>query len=450
MAPWPSGRAEDIQEAWTIALQLNDRLLAQQDDSRAAASSVAAARSARLPSLRNQTFNAVFTPQPGISAPIPAALGAPGSGGAIGIGAAGLPIAGQQTDIPLSNTALSVPLYNGGRLKHNVGAAAAQLGAQRAEEFRTALDLKLTVAEAYVGVLRAEKDLAVSESNVARLSAFLRDVQNRQSEGLATLNDRLSADVSLSNARQDRIRIQKNLWAAWARYNRYLGRPLTATARLAELSVPPDSGDIDDLTSMSLRSRPELAAAGEATIQALTAEAIRARPELVGLTEQARSLAEQAESARAGTRPEVTFNVGYTYIGLNGLSHQNFLTSLVSVNWTLGDFGATRHRTESLRGQERAALHRREDAAADIALEVRTNWLDLAEARRRIPVTRQAIAQAEENTRVLRDRYREGLSTYTQVLDGEALWVQTYTNYYAAVYDAVLATYRVQRAVGVL
>jgi len=449
MVPWSSGRAEDLNEAWAIALQVNGRLLSQQDESRAAASSVAAARSARLPSVKNQTFNAILTPQPALSTVGLGTSGPAGSGGT-GVAGAGLPLLGQgQSDIPLTNTAVSVPLYSGGRLKHNVEAAAAQLGAQRAEEFRTALDLKLTVAEAYIGVLRAEKDLAVTGSNVARLSAFLRDVQNRQSEGLATLNDKLSAEVSLANAQQAQIRIQKNLSAAWARYNRYLGRPLTSTTRLSELSLPPAPGDIDDLTSITLRSRPELAAS-EAAIQALTAEAMRARPELVGLTEQARSLAEQAESARAGTRPEVTLNVGHTFIGLNALSHQNFLTSLVAVNWTLSDAGATRHRTESLRGQERAALHRRADTAADIALEVRSNWLDLAEARRRIPVTRQAIAQAEENTKVLLDRYREGLSTYTQVLDGEALRVQTYTNYYAAVYDSVVAAFRLKRAVGFL
>ena len=192
-----------------------------------------------------------------------------------------------RSDIPLTNTAVVVPLYSGGRLKHNVEAAAAQLGAQRAEEFRTVLDLKLTVAEAYVGVLRAEKDLAVSESNVARLSAFLQDVQNRKSEGLATLNDKLSAEVSLANARQDQIRVQKNLSAAWARYNRYLGRPLTATTRLADVSVPEASGDIDDLTSMTLRSKPECAAASEAEIQSLTAQALRAatragRPDRAG------------------------------------------------------------------------------------------------------------------------------------------------------------------------
>ncbi len=443
-----SARAEDLNEAWAIALQVNSRLLAQQEDSGAAASSVAAARSARLPAVRNQTFNANLYPPPGFSAGGSGMSGTAGSAGAAGAGL-GLLGAGQ-SDIPLSNTAVVVPLYSGGRLKHNVEAAAAQLGAQRAEEFRTALDLKLTVAQAFVGVLRAQKDLAVTESNIARLSAFLRDVQNRKSEGLATLNDKLSAELSLSNARQNQITAQKSLSVAWARYNRYLCRPLTFTTRLSEVSVPAASGDIDDLTSMALRSRPELATASEAEIQALTAEALSARPELVGLTEQARSLAAQAESAKAGTRPTVTLSAGYTFVGLNALSHQNFLTSLVSVDWTLSDADATRRRTESLHGQERAALHRRADAAADIALEVRSNWLDLAEARRRIPVSRQAITQAEENVKVLLDRYREGLSTYSQVLDAESLRIQTFTNYYAAVYDAVLAAFRLKRAIGSL
>ncbi len=412
---------------------------------------VDAARSARLPSIKNQTYNALLAPTPGFSTPSQSSGGNAGAGGGVGAGAAGFGLLGQgQSDLPLSNTALTFPVYSGGRLKHNVEAASAQLGVQRAEEFRTALDLKLTVAESFVAVLRAEKDLAVALSNVSRLSAFLRDVQNRKTVGMATLNDKLSAEVSLSNAQQEHIRAQKNLSAAWARYNRYLGRPLTAVTKLAELSVPEASGDIDDLTSMALRSHPEFATASEAEIQALTATAMQARPELVSLNEQARSLAEQAEAARAGTRPTVTVNAGYTYLGFNALSHQNFLTSLVAVNWTLTDAGATRRKVEALRGQELAALRRRADAAADITLEVRTYWLDLAEARRRIPVTRQAITQAEENVKVLTDRYRESLSTYTQVLDAEALRVRTFTNYYEAVYDAVLGAYRLKRAAGTL
>jgi outer membrane protein len=63
-------------------------------------------------------------------------------------------------------------------------------------------------------------------------------------------------------------------------------------------------------------------------------------------------------------------------------------------------------------------------------------------------VTRRPVTQAEENVKVLSDRYREGLGTYTQVLDAESLRVQTFTNYDAALYDAILSAFRLKRASG--
>jgi outer membrane protein TolC len=89
-------------------------------------------------------------------------------------------------------------------------------------------------------------------------------------------------------------------------------------------------------------------------------------------------------------------------------------------------------------------------SAEGISLHGRCYWLDLAEGRRGIPVTRQAIDQSEENVKALLDRYREGLSTYTQVLAAEALRVQSFTSFYAALYDSALADFRLRRSVGCL
>jgi outer membrane protein TolC len=95
-------------------------------------------------------------------------------------------------------------------------------------------------------------------------------------------------------------------------------------------------------------------------------------------------------------------------------------------------------------------MKRRADAAAAVALEVRTRWLDLRQSRLRIriPVARLATAQAEENINVVADRYREQLSTYTEVLDAENRRVQSLTNFYNAIYDESLALFRLHRAVG--
>ena len=140
--------------------------------------------------------------------------------------------------------------------------------------------------------------------------------------------------------------------------------------------------------------------------------------------------------------------MAYVYLGQNNLMPQGIGAATFYADWTITDSGATRRRAAATRQQERAALKRRADTAADIALQVRTRWLDLLQARRRIPVAKLAIIQAEENINVVTDRYRQQLSIYTEVLDAETRRVQSLNNFYNAIYDENLALFRLHRAVG--
>ena len=140
--------------------------------------------------------------------------------------------------------------------------------------------------------------------------------------------------------------------------------------------------------------------------------------------------------------------MGFVYLGSNNLIPQGIGAATFYADWTITDCGATRRRAAAIQQQERAALRRRADAADDIALQVRTRWLDLQQSRRKVPVARLAIIQAEENTHVIADRYRQQLSTYTEVLDAELRRVQSLNNFYNAVYDENLAGLRLRRAVG--
>lgn len=446
--------AENLNDAWTRVLEVNRGLKAEQLTSEAQGLNAEAAHSARMPSVGNFTVNTVLTPSPSVVTPNRGGgasqnQGNQGGGGtAIVPGGGGFAFFGQgQNNFPLTNTYIKQPIYTGGRLLRNEDAARAQLDAQRSEEVRTALDLKQTVGEAYVGVLRAQRGLGVAESNVKRLKSFVRDVKNRLEEGLATRNDELSAEVSLSEAQQGLIEAQRELASAWARYNRYLCRAATVVVPLEEVLVPPSNAPAA-LADEAIRRRPEFAHLAASEIAALEAEALRIRPELVALTEQARGYAAQADAQMANLRPQVNLYGGYTFFGDKAFATKNYLSGTVLVSWNIFDSGATRRRSEAIRQQERATLSRRADLAADIALDVRTRWLELEETRRRIPLARVAVTQSEENVNVVTDRYREGLATYTQVLDAESQRIRSYDNYYNAVYDSVLASIRLHRAVG--
>lgn len=450
-------RAEGLAQAWEIALRVNQGLQAQQLQSVASGLDLAAARSARLPTVRSTNYNVLLSNTPATKSPLTSSsTSGSGStaGGTAGASAlAGLPtyfhiLGPNQTDLPISLTFASVPLYTGGRLLRNIDAAGQQVVQQRSSEFRTALDLKLTVAEAYVAVLRARRSLEVTQSNVASLGSFARDTRNRRVQGLAIRSDELAADVSLANAQLGEIQARNTLETAWATYNRYVCRPMGTVVELEELSAPPPDADWSELARQAIRANSDFAGMSDPEVAAMTDQAFRARPELAGLTAQARALDAQADSTLATIRPQVNAGGGFVFLGAQNNAPQGIGTAYVSLNWEFTDGGVSRRRAAALRERERATIKQRADTAADIALQVRTRWLDLRQARLRVPVARFAVSQAEENIKVVTDRYREGLSTYTEVLDAENRRIQSLNNFYNALYDESLALFRLRRAVG--
>jgi len=405
--------AETLQQAWDTALAVDHGLKAVQENTAAAAQQVQAAEAARLPGL---DVGAGYTTRDN----------APGATTNVG---------GVPADFPTGernsrsyNATLSMPLYTSGRISSGIDAARASYEAAQLDESNRSLDLKLRVAQAFVEVLRAERGLAVAESHVTSLEAHVRDVQNRYDQAMVAQNDLLAAQVQLADARQESIKAGNRLDIARAGYNRLLGRPLAQGVSLQDLSPEPVSE----------------------TLEALAARALEQRSELASLTQEVQALHRQARSVRAQSRPQVALNGGYAFQENQYQAHEGQWSATLGLQWKVFDGGILRHQAGATERQAAAVQQQYEDLASEISLQVRQAWLDVQETRKRIVVTKSAIAQAEENLTVNRDRYENGLSTNTEVLDAETLRTRSQNNHANAVYDAVLATLRLRRAVGQL
>ena len=448
-----TARGEDLAQAWGIALGVNQGLQAQQETSVSAGFNVKAAESARYVTVRSQNYNTILSASPATRANFDNQNGKNGGTSNPAFSSIGsLPsvyvLGKNQTFLPFSLTQATLPIYTGGRLIRTADAARANLGAQKTVEQTTAIDLKLTVAEAYIGVLRARRNLETARSNVEQLASFARDVRNRLDQGLAIRSDDLAAQVSLANAQLNEITSRTALESAYATYNRYLCRSLDVMVDLDEISVLPPDADWRAMAEQAVRSRAEFAGMKSEEVRELTGQAIRLRPELAGLGEQARSLKAQSDATLAILRPQVTVTGGFLFNGAEQFIPQGYGLAGLNVDWTLTDSGRTRRQTSALRAQERAALKRKADLAADVALQVRTRWLDLQTSRQRVPIARFAVDQANENVKVITDRYRQQLATYTEVLDAETRRITSLNGFYNAIYDENLALFRLKRAVG--
>ena len=404
--------AETLEDAWKAALTADQRLQASRKNVEANREMLSAAKAERLPAVAIESGYTVLNHSPAASINNPQ-----------------FPM----KQFPLSEdkslsykTTLSIPLFTSGRISYGIDAASSGLKTAVQDEIKTFLDVKLSVADAYIGILRAKRGVEVADSNVATLSAHARDVSNFYEQGMITKNDLLSSQVSLADARQRLTQSLNAMNIAHASYNRFLGRPLDQKVAIDDLSAEPVKPKVEDLTNKALITRPEL----------------------IVLSEQAEALRFQAASLSSSTWPQLSLSGGYNYQENKYMVFQNLWSATLGLKWDVFDGGVARHNANALIQKAESLMNLRNDAASIISLQVRQACLDVEETHKRIDVTRNAVAQSEENLKVVKDRYREGVGTNTEVLDAEILRTRSHTNYYNAIYDAVMANIRLKYAAG--
>jgi outer membrane protein TolC len=321
---------------------------------------------------------------------------------------------------------VDVPLYTSGRIRAGIHAAEARLSAAAVGQDETRGQLKLEVAETYLAVLRAQRELEVCQQAVRSLQSHYRDVQLLFSHQQVPENDLLSARVALADAQQKLIQARNNLDICRSAYNRQLGRALETPVCLAEVE-------------------PQFAAE---ELRQLTEEAIRNRPVITSLGLQAQALQHQAEAVRAKSAPQVTLRGEYAFEENRYRNPEGLAAVGVGLTWNAFDAGRNRHEAAALLHQAESVRRLLLDAQSRVALEVRRAWLEMQQSHKRLEVTAEAIRWADENLRIVRKRYLAGLATNTEVLEAETQRAHASRNHYHALYDAVLAELRLQYATG--
>lgn len=410
---------ESLQDAWTMALARDASVAAAQADVEAATAGERAARAARLPRLEATGGYTRYDTAPALSIVTP------------GLSFSSPPIF-DDDDTVMAGAQLSLPLYTGGAVSASIRAARLAREAAEAVGEQSVADLRLDVAERYVGVLRARRALASAEASVTSLAAHVADVEVMVQREMVATSDLLAARVALANATQQRVRAGNGVQLAEAAYNRRLGQPLD---RVPEIE---DRASLNGLPEET-RDLPTLLATASAN-----------RSELRALEARAGALEAQGRAERARLLPRIELQGGWQHLETTVLDREEFSSIGVGFRWTLFDGGQALNQARALERAGRAARLRREDAGAVLQLQVREAWLGLGEADARRTASREAVEQAEENLRISRELYGAGLASNTQVLDAIALRVAAANNRDDAAMDFELARLRLARATGEL
>jgi outer membrane protein TolC len=186
----------------------------------------------------------------------------------------------------------------------------------------------------------------------------------------------------------------------------------------------------------------------------LIAEARAQRPELKSLECRVKAAGDAVRVARAGWYPQVALTGNYYYSRPNQryFPTKDELKSSwdvgVGAAWDVWNWGTAAHQTTEAKAQLsqlQAALAQLQDA---IALEVTQDYLNLKRAEEKALLVGKAIAQADENLRVVTAGFKAGAVLSSELLDAEVSLLQAQLNRTQALVDLELAQAKLNKTLG--
>ncbi len=331
------------------------------------------------------------------------------------------------------STYLSQPIFTGFRLTSTYRLA--QLGVDLARlEMRLArLDLVVAVKEAYLEYLRAQKSWKVAKQAVRQLKAHLKVSQDFYDVGIIPINDVLKTKVGLSGAQQQEVKAKNAVDLARSKLNVLLGRPVQQALEVQDiLRYQPVDIDYARAHRIALEKRPEL-------------KALALRLEQAG---QAVTQAQSQYYPQVSLRGAYNFTSDKPELGDNDYYDPSGWEVSTQVEWTFWEWGRTKHRVSRRQAQRRRLGMLQSDLKDQVGLQVKQALLFLRESEKNISTARISIAQAKENYRITLERFKEQLTTNTELLDAQVLLTHAQNNYFSALTVYNVAKARLWRFMG--
>jgi outer membrane protein TolC len=128
-------------------------------------------------------------------------------------------------------------------------------------------------------------------------------------------------------------------------------------------------------------------------------------------------------------------------------SYSKFTTSdwnkrvmgFVTVQVPLSSLWSERHEYKRKKIEEQKSLDFRQDKREMISLQIQDAYDNLVSTYKQTQVAQKSIARADENVRINREHYREGLTTMTALLDAQRQQQQAMSQYNSAVSEYLQA-----------
>ena len=324
------------------------------------------------------------------------------------------------------------PLYEGGRIRGSIRRAEIEERIARLGTEADCAEVKLELLRQYMNLFGLWKECDVLHRNIEESERRLKDIRQMKTEGLITNNDVLRSEMRLTDDRLslreaiDNARIASQQLDIWMGIDE--GTIILPDATLLHLAVEPTPYE----------AYVDAACENDPSLRVLRAQTDLARNEV--------------RLARATYYPTVSLYAGNALARpiartLQDLYNNNWNIGL-SISYPLSALYRNRHKVREQQRYVELGRNAEEQRLQQVRMTVRTAFLRHEEAIERVRALELSVRQAEENYRIMQNRYLEQLAILTDLLDADRLRLESQLRLTTARTEVIYTYYELQKVCG--
>lgn len=409
-----------MDEAIHLSLQNNKQLKLSNAKVKEATASLHQAKNNMLPDLKaSGSYLRINNP----NIDLKAKLGSSSSGGNGG----GITV----NQVSYAMLSASLPLFSGLRVHYGIESAKylEQAAKMDAENDREEV-IQNTIA-AYSNLYKAREAVALVNENLREAKQRVEDFSSLEKNGLLARNDLLKVQLQESNVELSLLDAENNLKITYINMNLMLGLP-EGTELIADstgFQNPDDAGIISTWEESAFQNRKDMAALSS-----------RAKAANIGV-----------KATKADYYPGLALSGGYIALDIPGfLTVTNALNGGIGLQYNFSSLWKTGAKVAEARARYEEVEASKDILSDAIRVQVNQAYENYLSNRKKIDVYANALTQADENYRIVKNKQANNLTTTTDLLDADVAQLQARLNYAFAKSEALVAYKKLQQAAGVL
>lgn len=330
------------------------------------------------------------------------------------------------------NAELTQRLYSGGRIRYQIRQASLEKQIAALQLADDEAGVKMLLLQQYLDLFSLYKQQEVLARNIEESTRRLKDIRQMKKEGLVTHNDEIRSELQLTNYELANREAKDNIAIVSQQLDIILGldEAVLIQPDTLLLSASTPLRQCEDYILLAYERYPGLKIAEAGILLAQTGVQI----------------------SRADNQPTLSLRAGNTLARplsttMEDVFSNNWNVGL-SLSYNLSSIYQNKHKVREARQNITLQQNAEEQVKQDIRVRVKSAYIKHSEAIDRVQALRLSVQQANENYRIVQNRYMNQLSTMTDLLDASSIRLEAELQLTNARTEIVYTYYELMRTCG--